>query len=132
MSLNKDVSQQNFAEKYFCRLRFSPDIPAPVGGAVEEAVVAGGLGEDVPGDGGLAEAQAAVGAGGQPVSALYCTAPVLHCTVPVPALPAHGVTVGALEDPPRGPHLLQADRTLQQLTHTEMCARFKIKSHISA
>ena len=62
------------------------------------------------------------------MSALYCTAPVLHCTVPVPALSAHGVTVGALEDPPRGPHLLQADRTLQQLTHTEMSTMFKIKS----
>ena len=112
-------------------LWFPPDIPAPVGGAVEEAVVAGGLGEDVPGDGGLAEAQAAVGAGGQPaLSALYCTAPVLHCTVPVPALPAHGVTVGALEDPPRGTHLLQADRTLQQLAHTETRTMFNIKSHI--
>ena len=58
---------------------FSPDIPAAVGGAVEEAVVAGGLGEDVPGDGGLAEAQAAVGAGGQPV--LHCTVLHLYCTV---------------------------------------------------
>ena len=111
MSLNEGVSEQNIQRGRW----FPPDIPAP---AVEEAVVAGGLGEDVPGDGGLAEAQAAVGAGGQPG----------------PAGAADHVAVGALEDPPRRPHLLQADRTLQQLAHTEMCTitMFNIKSHIMA